>query len=138
MTDTLDKFSEIARRIRAKRGPVALFGLFLRDDASDETYDLVVSAPWLDGQGLAGLRYLAGKLGEVLDPQEMLYLSRIVPMETTETSVLWLTSHLRGRPMPQMLTDFNFAGARIKVAQIFAIDPDAATPDATAIDSTRL
>lgn len=121
MTGLGDKFSRVLNRLKSERGAVALFGLFQREDSPDDGFDLVISASWLNDAGLDELRYLAQVLGDELEPDEMLLLSRIVPMDTDDESVRWIGDWLKSQSsFPVRLVDFDFAGARIKSAAIIA------------------
>jgi hypothetical protein len=127
--ELLDKFVAIVRRIEDQRGPFVLFGLFLREDTPD-VWDVVASAPWLDASRLDGIRYLAGGIGSALQPREMLQLSRIVPMETSDPAVRRLTEQIGYRNAPISMTDLDFAGARIQAANVLSVHGHPESPSA--------
>lgn len=62
--------------IADKKGPFTLFGLFMRSDAPG-TWDLVVSAPWLDKGQLKATSELAELLAESIGEQALRHFSRI-------------------------------------------------------------
>lgn len=62
--------------IAAKKGPFTLFGLFMRSDAPG-TWDLVVSAPWLDKGQLKATSELVELLAESIGEQALRHFSRI-------------------------------------------------------------
>lgn len=76
----VEKLASLEREVSSEKGEFSLFGLFLREDAHDR-WDLVVSAPWLEADQMAGMRYLADKLKSFLDARERLSLSRVVILE---------------------------------------------------------
>lgn len=80
MKDLVDRFIKIEQRIAQQRGGFSLFALFLREDSPDK-WDMVVAAPWINGDKGAALRYLAGQLQSELSQEELLRLSRIVIVE---------------------------------------------------------
>lgn len=81
------KLLRLALDMTGEKGEFALFGLFLREGAPG-TWDLVVSAPWLDANKKAGMEYVAKKARARLTTEELLSLSRIVVLETEHDGVL--------------------------------------------------
>lgn len=77
MRKFLEKLIAIERTMAAERGPFTLFALFLREDAP-RVWDLVLSAPWTDGNKLENYRYVDKHLRAHLQPKEMMFFSRIV------------------------------------------------------------
>jgi hypothetical protein len=127
--EVLGKFVRVVREIESRRGPFVLFGLFLRED-TPEVWDVVASAPWLDAARLDGIRHLAAEIGSALRPEEMLQLSRIVPMETSDPAVVQLTTRLGLRNAPVEMTDIDFAGARIQAATVLSVHGHPESPSA--------
>ena len=82
MRDLIEKFQRMEMRISRERGPFNLFALFLPEDAAN-LWDLVVSAPWADGNEIEARRYLVGELQKELTTREILRLSRTVFIPTT-------------------------------------------------------
>ncbi len=81
------KLLRLALGITREKGEFALFGLFLREGAPG-TWDLVISAPWLDANKKAGMEYVAKKVRtRRLTAEELLSLSRIVVLETEHEGV---------------------------------------------------
>jgi hypothetical protein len=117
-----DKFSEVVSRIEGARGPFTLFGLFLREDSSS-LWDVIASAPWLDTQRLAGIRYLASEVGKILEPTEMLLLSRIAPMQIDSEWIQQLIEEIGPQNVPPVeRKDFVFADAKIIDAFILSVN----------------
>ena len=83
MRDLIEKFQRMEMRISRERGPFTLFALFLPEDAAN-LWDLVVSAPWADGDNESEARwYLVRELQKELTTQEILRLSRTVFIPST-------------------------------------------------------
>jgi len=81
-----EKLLRVALGITHEKGEFALFGLFLREGAPS-TWDLVISAPWLDANKKPGMEHVAKKLRARLSAEELLSLSRIVVLETEHEGV---------------------------------------------------
>jgi hypothetical protein len=120
----MEKFSKVVRAIEKERGRFVLFGLFARAD-TPSVVDVVVSAGWINGQArMAGIRYVVKKIGEVLKPEEMLNLSRIVPMDTTDSEIRNFVAQIGTvEVMRSIEHDFVFAQATILSARIFSSHP---------------
>lgn len=83
MRDLIEKFQRMEMRVSRERGPFTLFALFLPEDAAN-LWDLVVSAPWADGDNeIEARRYLVRELQKELTTQEILRLSRTVFIPST-------------------------------------------------------
>lgn len=67
------------RDIAAKKGNFTLFGLFMRADAPG-TWDLVVSAPWLEHGKLKALGEFTALLSKEIGEQSLRQFSRIVTL----------------------------------------------------------
>ena len=75
----IEKFRRVMEDISAERGEFVFFGLFLREEAPD-TWDLVISAPWLETGKLKALGEFVEKVTAIVGKQELLTLSRIVTL----------------------------------------------------------
>jgi hypothetical protein len=120
-----EKFAQIRSEIIADKGELTLFALFLREGAEDR-WDLVVAAPWLDGDDDAALRYLSRKLNAKLNDREMIELSRIVLIEQNDPGLRKL---LRDTAVEdgeiRELENATFAGLSLTRAMIFEANPEA-------------
>ncbi len=76
----VDKLKTMAKNMQADKGPLDLFGLFLRDDSPD-LWDVVVAAPWLEADERESFVYIADLLGSHLSNEERFWLSRIVILD---------------------------------------------------------
>ena len=75
LEEMVSKLQRIERELSRKKGPFALFGLFLREDVSDR-WDLLVAAPWMEGREVEAVRLIASKLTKELETEELLRISR--------------------------------------------------------------
>ncbi len=80
------KFRKAMRDIAAQKGDFSFFGLFLRADAPG-TWDLVVSAPWLEGQNLRDLGEITKLLSKSIGQQSLRQLSRVVILNERDPSL---------------------------------------------------
>ena len=79
----VEKLVELERQVAAERGDFSLFALCLREGAIGK-WDLVVTAPWLEGDDGEGLRYLARLLQSRLSPKELLSLSGVIVLSESD------------------------------------------------------
>lgn len=94
MRDLLGKFVELERTLSQERGEFSLFALFLREDASDK-WDLIVAAPWIEGDRKEALAYITNRIQQAFSPDELSHLSRVVPVEQTNPSLEAINQALR-------------------------------------------
>lgn len=81
MKEFLARLRVVAHNLRERHGPLALFGLFLRDGAPN-VWDLLVAAPWLSELSLSdGIKVVAEEVEAQLLLEDRLRLSRIVVLE---------------------------------------------------------
>lgn len=93
MNKLLEKLRVVEQQISQERGPFVLFALFLREDAPG-VWDLLVSAPWIEDDKGAALRYISGKLNETATREELMRLSRIVLIEQSHPALAAMQSAL--------------------------------------------
>jgi hypothetical protein len=80
------KLRKAMREIAAKKGEFSLFGIFLRSN-SPGTWDLVVSAPWLEKGKLKTLREFTELLSESMGEQALRKLAPIVILNEGDPAV---------------------------------------------------
>jgi hypothetical protein len=80
------KLRKAMRKIAAKKGNFTLFGLFMRAD-SPGTWDLVVSAPWLEQGNLKALREFTELLSREIGEQSLRQFSRIVTLNQRDPEI---------------------------------------------------
>jgi hypothetical protein len=79
------------QEIAAKKGDFALFGLFMRADAPG-TWDLVVSAPWLEQGNLKALGEFTELLSSEIGEESLREFSRIVTLKPSDPAVIAVVS----------------------------------------------
>jgi hypothetical protein len=62
---------------------LSFFGLFLRDNSQNK-WDVVVAAPWIDEDKRTAIALLADKLNTRLNSEEILAISRIVTVNSSD------------------------------------------------------
>ena len=80
------KLRKAMREIAAKKGDFTLFGLFMRADAPG-TWDLVVSAPWLEHGKLNALGKFTELLSKEIGQQSLRQFSRIVTLNQRDPAL---------------------------------------------------
>ena len=78
--ELISKFRTIEREIAQEKGPFTLFALIQGQGAWDK-WDVVVAAPWTRDNLKETLDYLVEKIRKVLHKEELLKLSKIVPLD---------------------------------------------------------
>jgi len=86
-----NKLRKAMQEIAAKKGDFALFGLFMRADAPG-TWDLVVSAPWLEQGNLKALRKFSELLSNEIGEQSLRQFSHIVTLKPSDPAVAAVVS----------------------------------------------
>src|SRR5205085_2659129 len=90
----------------------------------EDRWDLLVSASWLDRDKAAGRRYLTRKLNGKLSDREIVELSRIVILETTDLGLRKLLSEISVDDGEiRELKNLQFAGQSLSRAIIFEAKP---------------
>jgi len=117
MKEFLKKLQKIERTISSKKGMFSLFGLFLREDSPDK-WDLVVAAPWIEKNKQHGIAHLARVLQEKLAPNEMIQLSRIVPIDERNPALSAIHGAIHVEHGTAEFKNCNFFGLSIKHAFI--------------------
>ena len=74
------------REIAAKKDDFTLFGLFMRA-AAPGTWDLVVSAPWLEEGKLKALREFTALLAASIGEESLKQLSRVVTLSDKDPAL---------------------------------------------------
>ena len=80
------KLRRAMREIAAKKGDFTLFGLVMRADAPG-TWDLVVSAPWLEEGKLKALREFTALLAASIGEESLKQLSRVVTLSDKDPAL---------------------------------------------------
>ena len=89
MKEVLEKFKTIIKSLESGHGSFLVFALFLREKPF-ETWDIIISATWLNSSELSSYKLISAKLQEVLTGQEFLQFSRIVLLDPDDQTVKFL------------------------------------------------
>jgi len=117
MKQVVEKLVSLENEVSREKGKLSLFALFLREDMEDR-WDLVVSAPWLEGNKKETLSYLADKIKLCLDPEELLSLSRIVFIDADNPALDTVHRAIQVEHGTAEVTNSDFFGLHIKHAYI--------------------
>ncbi len=117
MKQIVDKLAELEKQIAQEKAPFVLFALFLREDAPG-VWDLLVSAPWITQNQQESLKWLAEKLKEVLETDELLKLSRIVIIAPDNPALDAMQRAVHVDHGVVEVRDSNFFGLQIRHAYI--------------------
>lgn len=79
-----EKLAGVAKKVEAKKGPLELLGLFLREN-SQGLWDLVVAAPWLHSDQRSSYKYIFDHMKEALTEEELVGISHIVILDHGST-----------------------------------------------------
>ena len=110
----IEKFRQAMNEISAKKGKFEFFGLFQYESAPDQ-WDLVVSARWMEGSRLKGLREFVDLAAPLIGNEDMRVVSKVVPLnhdnpylreilETVGVDNGWLTLATSVTLMPTLNT----------------------------------
>ena len=75
------KLVDVVDVIRAEKGPLELFGLFLRENSPDDIWDVVVASHGLKAGDRDSYQFVGDRLRKVLTDNEMLGLAQIVLLQ---------------------------------------------------------
>lgn len=116
-----EKLQSLEVKLSADKGKFALFALFLREDSEDK-WDLVISAPWIEGNKKKGLEFISKQIRSYLDPQELLSISRIIFVDKENPALEAIQQAIhRAISMEHGIAEIvnsNFFGLQIKHAFI--------------------
>jgi len=117
--EMLEKLGSLEREVSSRKREFSLFGVFLREDAEDKNkWDLLAAAPWLEADKGKGLAYLAKEIGKLLDPDELLSISRIVILEKGNQILESIHKVVNVKHGNVELKNSNFFGVEITHAYI--------------------
>ena len=117
MNQFLQKIVTLEREISEEKGTFLLFALFLREDSQDK-WDLVVSAEWINENMKDSLSYLSDRIRSSLTEDELLSFSRIVLVDKSHHELDTITRAVSTKHNIAEFKDINFFGLNIKHAYI--------------------
>jgi hypothetical protein len=118
MKELVDKLVLLESDIYREKGEFYLFALFLREEATEHKWDLMVSAPWIKADKKGALNYLAGRIQSLLTPMELLSLSRIILVDVDNPALEAINRAIAVEHGAAEIRDSNFFGLQIKHAYI--------------------
>lgn len=120
------KLRKAMHEIAAKKGDFTLFALFMRSDAPG-TWDLVVSAPWLEAGQLKATSELVELLSDSIGEGSLHDFSRIATVDTEHPAVKFILLNLAVEDGELRVTSTDLFGLQIDEAIIFRAMKPAAT-----------
>lgn len=111
------KFTRLESQIAKERGDFTLFALFMREDVPDR-WDLIISAPWVGEDKRGAVDYLIDQIKSKLGKEDLIWLSRIVPVDPEDVEVQDLNRTIQVEHGNVEVRDSNFFGQAIKRAHI--------------------
>lgn len=111
------KVMELTDAILAK-GTCFLFALLQRKDA-EQTWDIVLSSAWTDGNVKDGIEFIAERLKGKLTSDEATRISRIAVVPSNHPFVADITNFMRVEKGDVTLTNCTFNGLKISHAVLF-------------------
>lgn len=117
MKNIAEKLAQLERDIAKEKEPFILFALFLREDAPD-LWDVLVSSLWITKNKEESIKYIAERIRQTLNPEELLKLSRIVVIEQDNPALDALQRAIHVEHGMSEIKDSNFFGLQIKHAYL--------------------
>lgn len=113
----LEEMVSIERQASREKGEFYLFALFLREESPGK-WDLLVSAPWIEPDEEAALKYLSSLVQSRLATSDLFSLSKIVLIDMDNPSLEAVQNAVTVEHGNVELRDRNFFGLDIKQAYI--------------------
>lgn len=117
VTNLIEKFARLEAEIAQERGDFTFFALFMREDVPDR-WDLIISAPWVAEDKQGAVHYLVAQIKSRLGKEDLICLSRIVPVDPEDVAVQNLNRAIQVEHGNVEVNDSNFFGLAIKRAHI--------------------
>jgi len=120
---------EAMHEIAAKKGDFTLFALFMRADAPG-TWDLVVSAPWLESGKLKATSELVELLADAIGSESLQQFSRVATVGSDNPAVKFILANLPVDDGELRVQSTDLFGLQIEEAIIFRakrLDPKKGT-----------
>lgn len=130
MKEYVNKFIKLEKDLSREKGDFSLFALFLREESQNK-WDLLVSAPWIEQNRKESLRYIAGQIQEKLPSEDLLQLSRIVVIDKENPALEAITRAVNIQHASAEIKDSMFFGLPIEHAYIITSQRPRSAADAT-------
>ena len=121
--------------IADRKGNFTLFALFMRADSpfarSDDpgTWDLVVSAPWLEGGRLKATREIVDLLDKTIGRKSIRELSRVETVPVNDPTIRFILRSVPVEDGERHIQSTDLLGMRIERGIIFRAWPGLKKPD---------
>ena len=121
--------------IADRKGNFTLFALFMRADSpfarSDDpgTWDLVVSAPWLEGGRLKATREIVDLLDKTIGRKSIRELSRVETVPVNDPTIRFILRSVPVEDGERHIQSTDLLGMRIERGIIFRAWPGPKKPD---------
>jgi hypothetical protein len=119
----VEKLGAIEKELASEWGGFTLFALFLREDQAHQTWDLVVSADWLDANRLESERAFIKELQSRLEQKEFRALARILILEPFHPLVKEITSEFDVEHRDIEIDDYDVNGMVFELGHIITGKP---------------
>jgi hypothetical protein len=128
--DMVRGLAKIEAAIEKEKGPLTLFAI-IKNQEGLEKWDLVISSRWTKST-LDNVHYVVGKLREGLSGDELVLISRVVPLKTDDRFVVALNRAVRVergsvRVSNSNLFGFEIVDAYVITSKILAVNNDTET-----------
>jgi len=115
--------------IAAKKGEFTLFALLMRADAPG-TWDLVVSASWLESGNLKATREFVRLLAQSMGEESLHQFSRVVALDSNDAPVRFILENLAVEDDELRVQSTDLLGLQIQEAIIFRAKKPRPSPSA--------
>ena len=112
MKNIINKLRLIEQETSTEKGEYNLFALFLREDSPNK-WDILVSAGWIENKEDA-LNYLATKIQNAFNQDELLLISRIVLIDDNNPYLPELQQEINTGQSVAEIKDTTLFGLQIK------------------------
>jgi len=116
--------NSLAEKVRSalpeldKHGPIYLYALFEREDATGK-WDIVLSSEWSDKDATSANKVVSNQVAPLLSREELASLSRVVVIPSTAPAIAAMSSAINVDGGSAEVQDCNFSGLLIKHAFVF-------------------
>lgn len=104
--------------LAAKRGEFTLFALLMRADAPD-TWDLLVSAPWLESGKLKATEEFVRSLAQSIGKESLQQFARVLALGDNDTPVKFILENIPVEDGEIHIRSTDLRGIQIEKAIIF-------------------
>lgn len=123
MNDFKNLFTGIEARLSEQQGPFTLFAVLLRGDSVPDRWDLVVAAPWMDGERTNGIKIVAKEVFSTAPLDIALRISRVAPVNTREAELRAFVERFAPLHGWREIRNERFFGHEIEVGYIVTAQP---------------